>query len=320
MTTDGLPDEKDVIAPQQETDGGVEVEVVNDTPPADRNREPLPQEVVKALEDDDLTEYSDKVKKRLSQMKKVWHDERREKEQASREREEAISFAKHKDAEVRELRAQLGRGEKIFVTEVSKAVTAEISTAKEKMKKAYEAGDADMLSDAQEELTDAKLRLRDLQVMRPALQDEKTDVQASSEQTQPQRQAVPDPKAQAWRGKNTWFGVDEEMTSLALGLHEKLVRSGTDPRSDEYYEKVDSTIKRRFPEYFDGVEESEPPVKTTAQEKPVSRQKSVVAPASRTTAPTRIRLTQSQLTLATRLNLTPEAYAKEVYKLESNNG
>lgn len=319
MATDALPDEKDIVAPQQEADA-IEVEVVDDTPPEDRNRQPLPQEVVKELEDDDLAEYSEKVKKRLGQMKKVWHDERREKEQAAREREEAISFAKRKEAEVRELRAQLGRGEKIFVTEVSKAVTAEIAAAKERMKKAYEAGDADLLSDAQEELTDAKLRLRELQSMRPALQDEKTNVQDVTEQAQPQKPVAPDPKAQAWRGKNTWFGVDEEMTSLALGLHEKLVRSGIDPRSDEYYEKVDSTMKRRFPEYFDNVEEPEPQIKTTVQEKPVSRQKSVVAPASRTTAPTKIRLTQSQLALAKRLNLTPEAYAKEVIKLENNNG
>jgi hypothetical protein len=331
-----FPDEVDTTEPDKKVGGvdtpDIKVEIVDDTPPADRGREPLPKEVVTELEQDDLEEYSEKVKKRLSQMKKVWHDERRVKESAIREREEALNYARAKEQEVKELRGRLGRGEQIFVSEVTKAVTNDIATAKERLKRAYEAGDADMIADAQEELTDAKLKLREVQSIRPSLQETSDSVETKYEQAQPpQPRQVIDPKAEAWRKENTWFGVDEEMTSLALGLHEKLFRSGMDPRSDEYYDTVNSTMRKRFPEQFDDtaeVDESEIVRKkdtlTTvrvddakqARKKPAP----VVAPATRSTAPNMVRLTATQVALAKKLGLSPETYAKEVVKLGNYNG
>ena len=309
-----FPDEtEDKKVPAEAVDApDVEVEIVDDTPVADRNRDPLPQEIVEELEKDDLEEYSDKVKKRLGQMKKVWHDERRAKESATREREEALKFAHLREKENKELKQRLGAGEKLFVEEVTKSATTEVSVAKEKLKAAYQEGDAGAIADAQEELTDAKLKLREYQSFKPTLQETKDSVEREPEQVQAQPQV--DQKAEKWRQKNTWFGADEEMTALALGLHEKLVRSGVDPRSDDYYRRVDENMKKRFPENFE-----ETPNQTEATDRP-RKAANVVAPATRSTAPTKVRLTPTAAALAKKMGITPEAYAKEMVKLGNYNG
>lgn len=307
-----FPDEAEGPAVEVDVTPEIEVEVVDDTPPADRNREPLPQELVDELEKDDLAEYSTKVKQRLGQMKKVWHDERRAKESATREREEAVTVAQRYITENNELKQRLGAGEKMLIGAVTKTATDELSASKQKLKDAYEAGDSDAIADAQEAMTDAKLKLRDYQSYKPSLQTQETGVE-SNQQAQAPRQVV-DPKAETWRQKNTWFGVDEEMTALALGLHEKLVKEGIDTSSDAYYSRLNSTIRKRFPEYYDGDQ-------TESQGKPANRKAAnVVAPATRSTAPNRVRLTQTQMGLAKKFGLTPEAYAHEVIKLENTNG
>jgi hypothetical protein len=127
-----------------------------------------------------------------------------------------------------------------------------------------------------------------------------------------------DPKAAAWREKNTWFGADEEMTALALGLHEKLVRSGVDPRSDEYYRRVNDTMRKRFPEAFDDAEEDEQPQTKQAQKPARTKPANVVAPVTRGTAPRQVRLTPTQVAIAKRLGLSNEQYARELMKLEVN--
>jgi len=291
----------------------LEIEIVDDTPPEDRGRAPLPRNVVEELENDDLEEYSEKVKKRLGQMKKVWHDERREKERAHREREEALQFAQRAYEENQKLRQTLGAGEKAYVHEITKSASAEVAAAKEKLKQAYETGDSELIADAQEALTDAKLKMREVESFRPSLQEEEKDVQ-TVQQAQTPRVAPVDKKAEAWREKNQWFGVDEEMTALALGLHEKLVRSGVDPRSDDYYRRVDETMRKRFSDYF---EDAEPQQTKSATRRSAT---TVVAPATRSTAPRQVRLTPSQVALAKRLGLTNEAYAREMMKLENQNG
>ena len=292
----------------------IEIEIVDDTPAADRNREPLPKEIVDELEKDDLEEYSDKVKKRLGQMKKVWHDERRAKDSASREREEALRYAQLKEEENRQLKQRLGVGEKMFAEELTKSANIELVNAKDQLKQAYESGDSSAIADAQEALTDVKFKIRDVQSFKPTLQTELDGVEGESQQVKPQQKQVPDLKAESWRGKNTWFGADEEMTALALGLHEKLVRSGVDPRSDDYYRQVDETMRKRFPENFE-----EERNQTEAADRP-RKAANVVAPATRSTAPNRVRLTQTQMALSKKLGLTPEAYAKEVVKLGNYNG
>jgi len=307
MSTEYTPDDIPDNVPEV-NDNDFKVEIVDDTPPEDRGRKPLPKEVVDELEKDNLEEYSDKVKKRLSQMKKVWHDERREKEAAKREREEALRFAQVQAEENKRLKQRLGQGEKLFIDEVKKTATNEIDAAKAKLRSAYEAGDVDQIAAAQEEMTDAKLKLKEYEKFKPSLQEEEEGVQ-HPQQTRP---TPIDSKAESWKAKNDWFGRDEEMTALALGLHEKLVKSGVDPRSDEYYDRIDATMKKRFSDYFGDEQPTEP------EDKPAPRKPAnVVAPATRSTAPRQVRLTASQVALAKKLGLTPEQYARELIKLEN---
>jgi len=315
-----FPDEIEDKKDESKEADALEIEIVDDTPPEDKGRDPLPKEIVKELEEDDLEEYSEKVKKRLSQMKKVWHDERREKEAARREAEEAFRLAQGRDAEVKKLRSWLGAGQQYYSNELAKATEVAILTAKTALRAAYEEGDPVKIADAQEALTDAKIKLKELQYQQAPLQNESEGVE--HQQQVQELQPVIDPKASAWKSKNTWFGVDEEMTSLALGLHQKLVRQGVDPRSDDYYRRVDEAMRKRFPEEFEGEEldneTPEQPLKSKA-EKP-RKPATVVAPATRSTAPNKVRLTQTQVALAKKFGLTPEQYAKELIKLENQNG
>lgn len=319
-----FPDETEDDQKSAKKDAELEIEVIEDTPPEDRGREPLPEDIKKEVEEDDLEEYSDKVKKRLSQMKKIFHDERRAKEAAEREREEALRFAQTRDAEIKKLREQLTSGQKTYTDDMTKAVMVEIDAAKQQLQGAYEAGDPKLIADAQEKLTDAKIKLKEIEFRRTPLQKEETVVE-TQQQHQETRQAV-DPKAEQWKAKNRWFGVDEEMTSLALGLHQKLVRQGVDPRSDEYYTSLDRAIRKRFPENFedenpdDQDSQATETSKSRTQKSESRKAATVVAPATRSTAPQKVRLTQTQLALAKKLGLTPEQYAKEVIKLENSNG
>jgi hypothetical protein len=315
-----FPDEVAQEAPAEKAEAEPEfqVQVEDDTPPEDRGRKPLPKEVVDELEKDDLEEYSEKVKKRLSQMKKVWHDERREKERAFREKEEALRFAQLREQEIRQLKHRLGNGEKAYLQEVTKAATNDLATAKERLKQAYEAGDAEKITDAQEALTEAKFKIKQYENFRPSLQEEDTGVQQTQQyQVPPAPQPAVDPKAEAWKEKNPWFGTDEEMTALALGLHEKLVRSGIDPRSDDYYDRVNTTMRKRFPEAFEDAEEER--TQTKEAEKPArTKPANVVAPVTRSSGPRQIRLTPTQVALAKKLGLSNEQYARELMKLEAN--
>lgn len=291
------------------------LDIVDDTPPEDRNRAPLPKELVEEIEKDDLEEYSEKVQTRIKQMKKVYHDERRAKEAAAREREEALRFAQHTFEENKQLKQRLTSDTRFFVQETAKNVTEEVGRIKDRLKAAIEAGDSDAIVAAQEALADTKMKLKDIHEIQRPLQEKESGVQ-QHQQAQPQtyQQPTPDPKAVAWQKQNQWFGNDEEMTALALGLHGKLVRSGVDATSDDYYERVDKTMKKRFPEYFGEVQDNdEPPA-------PRKTNSTVVAPVARSTAPRQIRITASEAAIAKRLGLTPEAYAREKMKLESNNG
>ena len=191
-----------------------------------------------------------------------------------------------------------------------------MAAAKDALKRAYESGDAEQIANAQEILTDAKIKLKEYQKFRPTLQARENSVEGTPQQAQYVPQVQPDQKAEAWRQKNTWFGSDEEMTALALGLHERLVKSGIDPRSDEYYRQIDNTMRKRFPENF----EEEPTHSEERNERSVPRKTTVVAPATRSTAPRQIRLTSTEAAIAKRLGLTPEAYAREKLKLENSNG
>ncbi len=307
------------------TDDDLKVEIVDDTPEKDRGRQPLPKEVKEELENDDLEEYSEKVKKRIAQARKAWHDERREKETASREREEALNFAARVFEENKLLKRRMSAGEQIFATEMNASAKASIEAARVKLKEAYDSGDSEKIALAQEALTDAKLKEREAANFKPTpLQEDESVVQTPQRSQVPARQAAPqvDPKARAWQEENTWFGTNKGMTSFALGLHEELVENGIDPKSDEYFEQINRTMRKRFPEEFDDSDRDD--ARETKPERnsraPLRKPTTVVAPATRSTAPKTVHLTQSELALAKKFNLTPEQYAREKLKLEQNNG
>ena len=290
----------------------VEIEIEDDTPPEDRGRQPLPKELVEKLEVDELDKYSAEAKEKLVQMKKVWHDERRLKDEADRERREAIEAARKLHEENKRMKELISNGEKEYIAAMKTAADLQLEMAKKAYKDAYESGDSEGMMNAQQSITNATLQLDRVKNFKmPALQEEKNEVQIPQ---QTERAPEPDRRAMAWQENNSWFGQDEEMTATALGLHEKLKRNGVIIGSDEYYKRIDETMRKRFPEQFE-----EPEVEKPAAE-PAKKPSNVVAPATRSTSPKRIRLTNTQVALAKKLGLTPEQYALEIKKLEAQNG
>jgi hypothetical protein len=292
-----------------------EIEEEDDTPVEDQGKDPLPDDIVEQLENDTLDDYSERVKQRMAQLKKVYHDERRAKESADREREEAIRFAKSIAEENKKLKTTLSSGEEDYLKIMKDAHEKELALAKRDYREAYEAGDTDKVIDAQSRMNEAQYKFSNAQNLKPqynTVQESTDSVDFKQNAPQP-KTPEPDAKAKAWQDDNPWFGKDTEMTSLALGVHENLVRNGVNPTSDEYYRSINSTMQKRFPEKFgdNSLEQVKP-----AQRKPSN----VVAPATRSTAPKKVRLTKTQIALAKKFKLTPEQYARELVKSENANG
>lgn len=313
-----FPDEEKVeekLEIEMEESDDLEIEIENDVPPLDRNRKDVDPEIVEALEDEDLEKFNNDAQTALKEAKKVYHQERRDKEAAQREQQEAVSLAKKMFEENKKLKERLNHGETAYVDTVKQSAIQELNAAKVEFKSAYESGDSDKLLEAQERMTNAKIRVDKAETyqyqQQNALQQPENEVQITNQQVN-----APDRKALTWQKENSWFGQDEEMTSLALGLHEKLVRSGIPAGSDEYYKRIDNTMRKRFPEGFEDEEvEIDEPVKV---QKP--KASTVVAPATRSTSPKKIRMSKTQVLLAKKLGLTPEQYARELTKLEAQNG
>ena len=288
------PDEKlEVVV---EGSDEVEIEVVDDTPEQDRGRKPM-KDAPADVTDDELENYSESVKKRIQHFSKGYHEERRAKEAALREREEAVRLAQNLMEENKKLQGSVGQNQQALLEQAKKVIAAELDEAKRKLKDAHEAGDTEAFISAQEELTAVKIKADRLQNFRPpALQKPETPVQNAVPAPQVQPEVQVDTKARAWQDANPWFGANKEMTGFALAVHDNLVGEGVDPTSDEYYERINNRVRQVFPDAF-------PTAKT---------RKSVVAPATRSTAPRKIVLSQSQVNIAKRLGLTNEQYARAV--------
>lgn len=313
-----FPDEieEEVKAPEveKEPEAKIEIEVEDDRPIEDqKNATPLPEEIVKEVEEDTLEEYSKEAKQRLLQMKKLINDERRAKEQALREQEEAIRVAQSLLDETKKLKNRLSDGEKVYVSTAKENSTRELDIAKRQIKEALDAGDSQALIEAQEQLMAAKIKAQEIERYKPqyeesALQNEENQVKI------PQAQPTPklDSKTQSWLDKNSWYGVDEDMSFLAMGIHKRLEKDGVPTGSDHYWSVIDTEMRKRFPEKFQ--------TETTETKDSAKKPATVVAPATRSTSPKKIRLTQTQLALAKKFKLSPEQYAMELTKLESQNG
>lgn len=309
---DELDDDKNVDL-EVSTENDVEIEIVDDTPERDRGRKPLDREVADPT-DEEIDQYSDGVKKRIKELTHARHDERRAKEALLREKQELERLAQHMAEENKKLKQYVNSGTEQYAASQLQIAETEVEKAKRQLKEATEAFDTDAVIAAQDALMDAKMKVQAAKNFRPTpLQVEETEVQ--TQQTQVSRPELDD-KTVRWQAKNQWFGSTgyEEVTSFALGLHQKLVNSGVDPRSDEYFERIDARIKSTFPEVFGGTEDK--PKSGDSSKRPTS----VVAPATRSTGARKVQLTPTQVALAKKYGLTPQQYAAEVAKLEKSNG
>jgi hypothetical protein len=312
-----FPDEKETAVEDK-----FEVEIEDDTPPQDRGRKPM-KEPVEDPTDEELSSYDEKVQARIKKFTRGYHDERRAKEEAQREREAAETFARQVFEENKRLQQQLSTGSKAFIEQSQSAAEIELVSAKKRYKEAYESGDVDALTEAQAEIAKATLKIDKASGMKP-IEVEDRDFTAS----QPAQPKL-DRRTQKWVDTNKdWWGKDEEMTMTAMGLDKKLQKQyGADYiGTEEYFETIDKTMRKRFPEYFEDTQSDEddepPPNKRTSdpvyEDDPprrATRSATVVAPASRSTPPNRIKLKGSEAAIARRLGVPIEEYAKQVAKL-----
>jgi hypothetical protein len=299
--------------------GDVEIEVQNDTPPEDRDRER--SEPPEEITNEELQSYSNKVKKRIQQFSRGYHDERRAKESAEREREALEKYAKQLVEENQQLKTKTDQSHNALIESARKQVESELTVAQQKYRQAYEGGETDAIIEAQQALNTAQIRAEKVNSLKPKqVEQNQTALQPEENTVQSQQLAPPQPeplqrdeKAAAWADKNTWYGNgpegDPEMTALAWGVHTRLVNEGVDPRTDEYYERIDARMRQVFPEHFkdDGVGEPE--------EQPKAKSSNVVAPATRSTSPNKVRLKQSEIAIAKRLGVPLEKYALQVATL-----
>ncbi len=307
---DEIEEKKKAAATPAETE--IEIEIVDDTPERDRGRKPLDKEVADPT-DDEIENYSEGVKKRIKELTHARHDERRAKETLMREKQELERLAQQMHAENNRLKQHVNAGSKQYVESVKQLADSDVEKAKKALKEANESFDTEAIIAAQEALMDAKMRAQAAKNFRPtSLQVDETPVQ--TQQHQETRPTV-DEKTLRWQAKNQWFGQSgfEELTSFALGLHQKLVNSGIDARSDEYYERIDARMKSTFPEVFGGEDK---PKSGDSSRKPST----VVAPATRSSGARKVQLTTTQVALAKKFGLTPQQYAAELAKMEKSNG
>jgi hypothetical protein len=314
-----FPDEKQETSKTEAKEPEFEIEIEDDTPAQDRGREPMPKPLVEELEKDELDKYDDEVKTKLKQMRKVWHDERREKESARREQHEAINVAQRLLEENKRIKNILTNGEKEYIATVQNAANMELEMAKRAYREAYDSGDTDKMIEAQQSLQNVNYKLMQIKNFKlPPLQEEEFEVKTRQEQ----QQSVPKPdnKAENWQTRNKWFGQNKGMTAYALGVHEDLKDSGVSVGSDEYYSELDKTIRRRFPEVFPRQPAPNPNESTAKTEPARTKPSTVVAPVARSTSPNKVKLKQSQLNTIKKLGITPEQYVKEFLKVEAQNG
>jgi hypothetical protein len=314
-----FPDEKAEKAAEEK----FEVEIEDDTPQEDRGRKPM-KEPVEEVTDEELATYDEKVQKRIKKFTRGYHDERRAKEQAFREREAAEDFAKQVFTENKRLQQQLSTGSEAYIEQSRSAAQIELDSAKEKYKKAYEAADPDTIVAAQEAIARATLKIDRAEGMRPIKNEEREYQPPAREAEEPPRIS---PRTQKWVDRNNdWWGIDDEMTMTAMGIDRKLQKEyGADyVGTEEYFKTIDKTMRKRFPEHFESdqsYEEDDPPPKKRASEpeeeyedtpRRATRITSPVAPATRSTPPNRIRLKASEAATARRLGVPIEEYARQV--------
>jgi len=255
-----------------------------------------------ASDADDLSQYSESVKKRITKLTKKFRDE-------EREREAAVQFAESVKKQNEELKAKLSKLDTTYVGEFDTRVQSQAVAAKEAYRKAYEAGDADAMYEAQQAISKIALEEARLNQLKQEREEEAKKTEANgAAPAQPAPTAPPpkpDPRAEEWASKNEWFGQDQTMTYAAFGIHKTLIEEeGIDPNTEEYYTELDNRIKTEFPHKFGETKKSSGPRVASAG---ATASKSASQKGRRT-----VKLTPSQIAIAKRLNVPLEEYAKYV--------
>lgn len=325
-----FPDEKQEKLEAADSEE-LKIEIEDDTPEEDRGKKPS-KKPIDEVTDDELEQYSKSAKDRIKRFTRGYHDERRAKEEALRERQAAEAYARQLYEENQRLQKQLSTGSKAFIEQSKTAAEAKLLAAEEKYRKAYESADTEAIIAAQKDIARATVEMEQTQRLRPIEEPEERQYQApapAEAQTTPLQE-----RTQNWVEENKdWFGKNEKMTQTAMALDRKLKRMyGEDYLGTAHYFKViDRSMRKQFPEFFGSDEENEAPLKRTSkparktvkakveteietEATPPSRAKKpavVVAPATRSTPPNRIRLKASEVALAKRLGVPLELYAKQ---------
>ena len=257
-----------------------------------------------ASDADDLSQYSESVKKRITKLTKKFRDE-------EREREAAVQFAESVKKQNEELKAKLSKLDTTYVGEFDTRVQSQAVAAKEAYRKAYEAGDADAMYEAQQAISKIALEEARLNQLKQEREEEAKKAETNGAAPAPAQPAPtapppkPDPRAEEWASKNEWFGQDQTMTYAAFGIHKTLIEEeGIDPNTEEYYTELDNRIKTEFPHKFGETKKSSGPRVASAG---ATASKSASQKGRRT-----VKLTPSQIAIAKRLNVPLEEYAKYV--------
>ena len=281
-----------------DNDSDIDIEIEDDTPEEDRGREPLTN--AEEVTEDELSQYSTKVQKRINEVNRKYHDERRAKEAIARQSAEAVHYAKAVLEENNRLKETLTWGEKALIEQAQQKLVYDTVIAEAQYKRAYEENDSEALVTAQRELYRVQTEAEQLKNYRPVQQNlQSAQVPVYTAPQQPVERPR-DEKAETWAAKNSWFGQDREMTNLAYAVHENLVNQGVDPTSDTYYVHIDKRMREVFPDKFKGA----------------TRNGTVVAPASRSTPSKKVTLSSTQVAIAKRLGVSLQDYARQVAKLQ----
>ena len=294
-----LDDKGEPVKQEEVVEEQIEVEQV----PEDKSFENERQVKLKKPDEDkdELKDYSDGVQKRIAKLTRKMRE-------AERQREEAVTYAQNVTQQKNHAESRLSRLDRSYVSEFENRVTTSLAAAKQALKNAIESQDVEAQITAQEQLATLSVenaRLNSLKSNVVQTPREK-QVNVTPQQQQPAQQS--DPRAEEWASSNSWFGNDTAMTYTAFDIHKKLVeQEGYDPKSDEYYEEVDSRIRLEFPHKFDKIEEN-----TTRRAKPAQAVASARRSSSTTGRKKTVKLSPSQVAIAKRLGVPLEDYAKQL--------
>jgi len=295
-----LDDKGEPVKQEEVVEEQIEVEQV----PEDKSFENERQVKLKKPDEDkdELKDYSDGVQKRIAKLTRKMRE-------AERQREEAVQYAQNVTQQKNHAESRLSRLDKSYVSEFESRVTTSLAAAKLALKNAIESQNVEAQIAAQEQL--ATLSVENARLNSMKIEEQNAPQQQKQVRVNPQQRTEPVPtdyKAEDWATKNSWFGNDTAMTYTAFDIHKKLVEEeGYDPKSDEYYEEVDSRIRVEFPHKFDKIAGT-----TTERAKPAQAVASASRSAQSGRARKTVKLSPSQVAIAKRLGVPLEDYAKQL--------